>query len=146
MAVLQDCLASPCKLPALLISTHDGGERSTRERPYLTNQLISSMTVFEKVEQAFTKRPSSYIPGHTLRVLLGLPNRPNSEMFGLNMVSIASRNIYHDLLLIMLKAMHYGQGALAAGARGLMSFYGVRVSTESSDWSISLNGGQSKMS
>lgn len=45
------------------------------------------MTAFEKVEQAFTKRPNSLVPGHTLRVLLRLPDRPDNQMLSLNWVS-----------------------------------------------------------
>ena len=66
------------------------------------------MTVGEKIEQYFTGRPNSYVPGHTLERLLRLPVRPDSERFGLNM------------------AMHYGQGAAAGIIRALMSAYGVR--------------------
>ncbi|EHA19932.1 hypothetical protein CBS63078_5609 [Aspergillus niger] len=69
---------------------------------------VAAMTVGEKIEQYFTGRPSSYVPGHTLERLLRLPVRPDSERFGLNM------------------AMHYGQGAAAAIIRALMSAYGVR--------------------
>ncbi|OJJ65399.1 hypothetical protein ASPSYDRAFT_166071 [Aspergillus sydowii CBS 593.65] len=69
---------------------------------------VTAMTVGEKIEQFFTGRPSSYVPGHTLERLLFLPARPNSERFGLNM------------------AMHYGQGAAAAIIRALMSANGIR--------------------
>ncbi|KAL4931434.1 uncharacterized protein BDV17DRAFT_256801 [Aspergillus undulatus] len=69
---------------------------------------VTAMTVFEKIEQFFTGRPSSYVPGHTLERLLSLPARPDSERFGLNM------------------AMHYGQGAAAAIIRALMSAGGIR--------------------
>lgn len=66
------------------------------------------MTVGEKIEQYFTGRPSSYVPGHTLERLLLLPARPDSQRSGLNM------------------AMHYGQGAAAAIIRALMSANGIR--------------------
>jgi len=66
------------------------------------------MTTAEKIEQFFTGRPSSYVPGHTLERLLGLTPRPDSERFGLNMV------------------MHYGQGAVAGIIRALMSVNGLR--------------------
>ncbi|CBF76068.1 hypothetical protein BDV09DRAFT_200011 [Aspergillus tetrazonus] len=69
---------------------------------------VAAMTVGEKIEQFFTGRPSSYVPGHTLERLLSLPVRPDSERFGLNM------------------AMHYGQGAAAAIIRALMSANGIR--------------------
>ena len=66
------------------------------------------MSVGEKVEQYFTGRPSSYVPGHTLERLLSLTTRPDSERFGLNM------------------AMHYGQGAAVAIIRAIMSANGIR--------------------
>jgi hypothetical protein len=66
------------------------------------------MTVGEKVEQFFTGRPNSLVPGYTLQRLFGLAPRPESEMFTLNMV------------------MHYGQGAVAGVVRGIMSLNGVR--------------------
>jgi hypothetical protein len=66
------------------------------------------MTVGEKIEQFFTGRPSSYVPGHTLERLLALPPRPDNERWGLNM------------------AMHYGQGAVAAVIRAFMSINGIR--------------------
>ncbi|KAL5337479.1 hypothetical protein BJX70DRAFT_369471 [Aspergillus crustosus] len=69
---------------------------------------VAAMTTAEKLEQVFTGRPSSYVPGHTLARLLGLPSRPDSERFTLNM------------------AMHYGQGAVAAIVRAFMSAGGVR--------------------
>ncbi|KAL4950734.1 hypothetical protein BDW69DRAFT_201983 [Aspergillus filifer] len=69
---------------------------------------VAAMTTGEKLEQHFTGRPNSYVPGHTLERLLSLPPRPDSERFGLNM------------------AMHYGQGAAAAIIRALMSANGVR--------------------
>ncbi|QMW37018.1 hypothetical protein G4B11_000254 [Aspergillus flavus] len=69
---------------------------------------VAAMTVAEKIEQYFTGRPSSYVPGHTLERLLALPGRSDSERFGLNM------------------AMHYGQGAAAAVVRALMSANWIR--------------------
>ncbi|KAJ5982163.1 hypothetical protein N7451_012263 [Penicillium sp. IBT 35674x] len=68
---------------------------------------VAAMTVGERIEQYFTGRPSSYVPGHTLERLLSLHARPGSERFGLNM------------------AMHYG-GAVAAIIRASMSANGVR--------------------
>jgi hypothetical protein len=66
------------------------------------------MTAGEKIEQFFTGRPNSYVPGHTLERLLSLPARPDKDRFGLNM------------------AMHYGQGAVAGVIRALMGANGVR--------------------
>ena len=38
---------------------------------------VSAMTVAEKIEQAVTRRPDSFVPAHTLERLLGLPRRPD---------------------------------------------------------------------
>ena len=69
---------------------------------------VAAMTLAEKVEQAFTGRPDSYVPAHTLERLLGLPERPDSERLGLNW------------------AMHWGQGIALGVARALMARQGVR--------------------
>lgn len=66
------------------------------------------MTVGEKVEQFFTGRPNSLVPGRTLQHLFGLASRPDSEMWTLNMV------------------MHYGQGAVAGIVRAIMGANGIR--------------------
>ncbi|KAI9878173.1 MAG: hypothetical protein M1830_001710 [Pleopsidium flavum] len=66
------------------------------------------MTISQKIEQSITSRPSSLVPGYTLQRLLGLASRPEDEMFTLNM------------------AMHYGQGILVGGVRGIMSLWGIR--------------------
>jgi len=63
------------------------------------------MTLGEKAEQAVTHRPNSYVPGKTLARLLGLDFSKSPDA------------INH--------AMHWGQGALAAGIRGAMSYYGI---------------------
>ena len=39
---------------------------------------VAAMTLAEKLEQACTKRPNSYVPAHTLERLLGLPHKPDS--------------------------------------------------------------------
>jgi hypothetical protein len=69
---------------------------------------VAAMTLAEKVEQAFTGRPNSYVPAHTLERLLGLPRRPDSERLGLNWT------------------MHWGQGIALGVARALMARQGVR--------------------
>jgi hypothetical protein len=66
------------------------------------------MTAAEKVEQLFTHRPNSYVPGHTLERLLGLPRKPDAERLGLNWT------------------MHWGQGVLLGAVRGLMAQRGLR--------------------
>jgi hypothetical protein len=53
---------------------------------------VAAMTLAEKVEQAVTGRPNSYVPAHTLERLLGLERRPDRDRLGLNW------------------AMHWGQG------------------------------------
>lgn len=74
------------------------------------NQPHHSMTVAEKAEQLFTNRPNSLVPGKTLATLLGIS--PSSQQFQQN-----AQTWNH--------AMHWGQGALAAGLRGLMSYVGI---------------------
>ncbi|KAL4902107.1 hypothetical protein BDW74DRAFT_181270 [Aspergillus multicolor] len=69
---------------------------------------VAAMTAGEKIEQFFTGRPSSYVPGYTLARLLSVSNPEKDGMFQWNM------------------AMHYGQGAVAAIIRAFMSANGVR--------------------
>jgi hypothetical protein len=65
------------------------------------------MTAGEKLEQAFTGRPDSYVPARTLAHLLGL-KRPDEDSLGRNWV------------------MHYGTGAAAGVLRGAMARANVR--------------------
>ena len=53
---------------------------------------VAAMTLGAKVEQAFTHRPNSFVPAHTLERLLGLPTEPDEQRRGFNL------------------AMHWGQG------------------------------------
>ena len=69
---------------------------------------VAAMTLAEKIEQQFTKRPDSYVPAHTLERLLGLPQKPDAERLGLNWT------------------MHWGQGILLGAIRGLMAEHGFR--------------------
>ncbi len=69
---------------------------------------VAAMTLAEKLEQAITKRPNSYVPAHTLERLLGLPAGPDSERLGLNW------------------AMHWGQGIALGAVRALMAQHGIR--------------------
>lgn len=69
---------------------------------------VAAMTAAEKLEQAFTRRPNSYVPAHTLERLLGLPHKPDEERVWMNW------------------AMHWGQGILLGAARGMMAERGVR--------------------
>ncbi|KAB5582314.1 hypothetical protein GE09DRAFT_1245945 [Coniochaeta sp. 2T2.1] len=70
---------------------------------------VAAMTATEKIEQFFTGRPNSDVPGYTLAKLIGArPSPKTTELRNLNW------------------AMHYGQGAAAAVIRGAMSYSGVR--------------------
>ncbi len=69
---------------------------------------VTAMTAAEKVEQFFTYRPNSFVPGHTLERLLGLPHKPDEERLWLNWT------------------MHWGQGILLGAVRGLMAERGIR--------------------
>jgi hypothetical protein len=64
---------------------------------------VVAMTLAEKVEQAFTGRPNSYVPAHTLERLLGLPAKPDSQRLWLNW------------------AMHWGQGIALGPVRAWMA-------------------------
>lgn len=69
---------------------------------------VAAMTVSEKIEQMGTGRPNSYVPGKTLRALLG-DRKPVS---GSDMV------LYNH-------AFHWGNGAVIGIIRGVMSYYGI---------------------
>ena len=69
---------------------------------------VAAMTLAEKIEQAFTRRPNSYVPAHTLERLGLSADRPDSDTLRSNW------------------AMHWGQGVLLGAARGLMAERGVR--------------------
>jgi|tagenome__1003787_1003787.scaffolds.fasta_scaffold20819292_2 hypothetical protein len=69
---------------------------------------VAAMTISEKLEQAFTGRPNSYVPAHTLERLLRLPYKPDLERLGMNW------------------AMHWGQGIALGAVRALMAQRGIR--------------------
>ena len=69
---------------------------------------VAAMTLAEKVEQLFTKRPNSYVPAHTLERLLGLPRKADHERLVLNHV------------------MHWGQGILLGTVRAFMARAGMQ--------------------
>jgi hypothetical protein len=69
---------------------------------------VAAMTLSEKLEQAFTGRPNSFVPGHTLERLLRLPSKPDHERLGMNW------------------AMHWGQGIALGAVRALMAQRGIR--------------------
>ena len=66
------------------------------------------MTTGEKLEQALTRRPNSFVPAHTLERVLGLQEKRDEERLFLNW------------------AMNYGQGALLGAVRALMAERGFR--------------------
>jgi hypothetical protein len=68
---------------------------------------VAAMTLAEKVEQAVTGRPDSYVPAHTLERLLGLPAKPDRDRLGLNW------------------AMHWGQGIVLGPVRAWMAKRGI---------------------
>ena len=69
---------------------------------------VATMTLAEKLEQAWSKRPNSYVPAHTLERLLGLPTRADAERVWLNWI------------------MHWGQGVALGPVRALMAEKGIR--------------------
>jgi len=69
---------------------------------------VLAMTVAEKVEQVFTHRPNSFVPGHTLEHLLHLPTKPDKQRLWMNW------------------AMHWGQGIVLGAVRGVMAERGLR--------------------
>lgn len=68
---------------------------------------VAAMTIAEKLEQAVTGRPNSYVPAHTLERLLGLPSRPGDDRLWTNW------------------AMHWGQGIALGAVRALMARRGI---------------------
>ena len=69
---------------------------------------VAVMTGAEKAEQAFTRRPDSYVPGRALLVLFGRSHGDQKRSFGWN------------------HAMHWGTGALLGALRGLWAVTGIR--------------------
>ena len=69
---------------------------------------VAAMTAGEKLEQALTGRPDSYVPARTLLTLLG---RSPGE---------------REQPLVWNHVMHWGTGAALGGLRGLWSAVGLR--------------------
>jgi hypothetical protein len=69
---------------------------------------IAVMTIVEKLEQRLTRRPSSYMPAHTLERVAGIRQRPDRERHAMNL------------------GMHIGQAILLGAWRGLMAEGGLR--------------------
>ncbi len=68
----------------------------------------AAMTVAEKLEQAVTRRPNSYVPGRTLLTLLGAHPSDRERPLAWN------------------HAMHWGTGAVLGALRGLWAVVGMR--------------------
>lgn len=68
----------------------------------------SAMTVAEKVEQSFTHRPNSYVPGRALLTLLG--RRPSEQ----------------DQPFVANHAVHWATAALLGALRGVWAATGLR--------------------
>jgi hypothetical protein len=69
---------------------------------------VAAMTLGEKLEQAFTKRPDSYVPARTLESLTGTSTQSQTGELGMNWT------------------MHWGQGILLGAVRGMMAEHGFR--------------------
>ncbi len=69
---------------------------------------VAAMTAGEKVEQALTHRPSSYVPGRALRTLARRPVRQDQQP------------------VLWNHAMHWGTGALVGTLAGVWAALGLR--------------------
>lgn len=69
---------------------------------------VAVMTTGEKLEQAITHRPNSYVPARALLTILG--RRPTDE----------------QQPLMWNHAMHWGTGAVLGALRGIWSVTGIR--------------------
>lgn len=69
---------------------------------------VAAMTVAEKLEQAVTARPNSYVPARTLLTLLGGHPRDDAQPAGWN------------------HAMHWGTGVVLGALRGVWAAVGLR--------------------
>lgn len=84
-----------------------------------------AMTVAEKLEQRWSGRPDSHVPGRTLLRLMGLPERSGRQPQAVNL------------------GMHFGQGALLGSVRGVMAAAGLRGPWASAMfWSVRLTNDQ----
>jgi hypothetical protein len=68
---------------------------------------VAVMTAAEKVEQALTRRPNSYVPARTLLTLLGRPPGDDEKPA-----------VWNHL-------MHWGTGALLGALRGVWAVVGI---------------------
>jgi hypothetical protein len=69
---------------------------------------VAVMTTVEKIEQAVTHRPNSYVPARTLLTLLGRHPADDDQPTGWN------------------HAMHWGTGAVLGALRGVWAAVGIR--------------------
>ncbi|MDX6302637.1 MAG: hypothetical protein QOF53_3851 [Nocardioidaceae bacterium] len=69
---------------------------------------VAAMTLGEQLEQRFTHRPDSYVPGRTLGTMMG---RAPAES---------------DRPTLANHAMHWGTGAVVGALRGLWAVTGIR--------------------
>jgi hypothetical protein len=69
---------------------------------------VAAMTLAEKLEQRFTRRPNSYVPAHTLERLTGLEHKSHAQRLLLNWT------------------MHWGQGIVLGPVRAAMAARGLR--------------------
>ena len=69
---------------------------------------VAAMTLAEKVEQAATGRPNSFVPARTLLTLLGRRPGENARP------------------LVWNHAMHWGTGAALGAVRGMWAVTGIR--------------------
>ncbi|MFD3762516.1 hypothetical protein [Streptomyces sp. NPDC058622] len=76
------------------------------------------MTLGEKAEQAFTKRPDSHVPALVLQRLTGIPERDGKQPLPVNW------------------AMHFGQAALLGVLRSVMAQAGLRGPLASAQFTV----------
>jgi len=69
---------------------------------------VAAMTAAESLEQRWTGRPDSYVPGRTMAVLMGRPRGEGQHP------------------LVANHAMHWGTGAVVGALRGIWAVTGIR--------------------
>jgi hypothetical protein len=79
---------------------------------------VAVMTAGEKIEQALTGRPNSYVPARTLERVTGMSEASGRQS------------------LLRNWAMHYGQGALLGILRAYMSDVGLRGPLASAKFAV----------
>ena len=79
---------------------------------------VAVMTAGEKLEQALTRRPNSYVPARTLLSLLGRHPAPDAKPPAWN------------------HAMHWGTGAVLGALRGVWSVTGIRGPVANTTFSV----------